>query len=141
MATKFTFKRLAVAEELLNSFQNFNFKKFVQNTGSLQLVYIFRMQKAFFTGTDSNFHSNLPLKCVNLTACFEIISAKLGIKTWKMIVSYYIIQTYHFYRSAIRQLYVKLSKSVPVICTCICPKYYCAQLSYTRNSCREIQIQ
>ena len=59
------------------NFQNFNFKKFVVNTGSLYLVYIFRMQKILFTGIFSNFQSKFTFKmCVNLIACFEIISVK-----------------------------------------------------------------
>ena len=53
---KFTFSRLKVASGLLSNFQNFNCKKFFQNTGSLKLVYIFRMQRTPFTGRDSDFH-------------------------------------------------------------------------------------
>ena len=46
--SKFTFSRLKVAYKLLSNLQNFNFKKFVLNTGSLQLAYIFRIQKNTF---------------------------------------------------------------------------------------------
>ena len=53
---KFTFSRFKVAYELLSNLQNFNIKKFVINTGSLQSVYIFRIQRTRFAGMDSNFY-------------------------------------------------------------------------------------
>ena len=40
------------------------------------------MQRARFTGIDSNFHSKFTFKSVSLMACFEIISVKSRIRTW-----------------------------------------------------------
>ena len=64
------------SQKLLSNFQNFNFKKFVLNTGSLQLVYIFRMQRKLFIGIDSNFHSKFTFKI-----CITNHVDRPGIKT------------------------------------------------------------
>ena len=71
------------------------------------------MQTTLFTRIDLNFYLKFTLKiCVNLIACFEIISVK----------SRYKINNFS-------------------TVTSICPKYYCTQLCCTKNSCREIYLQ
>ena len=68
------------------------------------------MQTTLLNGIDLNFYLKFILKiCVNLTACFEIISVK----------SRYKINNFS-------------------IVTSICPKYCCTQLCCTKNSCGEI---
>ena len=124
--SKFTFSRLKVAYKLLSNLQNFNFKKFVLNTGSLLLAYIFRIQKTPFTGIDSNFHSKFTFKiCVNLTVCFKIIS-------------FDIIYSDRFVRSGIKATVCKIK--IFSIFTSSCPKSYSTKLSCAKNSSGEINF-
>ena len=91
LLSKFTFSRSKDAYELLSNFQGFNFKKFVLNTGSLWLVYIFRMQRTLFTRIEILIW-NLPLKiCVNLTAYFEIISVKSWCKIFLQFFTIFLL--------------------------------------------------
>ena len=115
LLSKFTFSRSKDAYELLSNFQGFNFKKFVLNTGSLWLVYIFRMQRTLFTRINWNFNLKFTFKNLCQFNClFWNNFSEILVQNFSTI----------FYNFS--------------IVTSVCPKYYCTQLSCAKTICREI---